>query len=430
MKLILLFVNTLLIFQIGFCQELSNKVRFIAGFPDYIYRPVDQGEIYTSAILKIEGDSLIEECLLTDSLQYLNFLRSYPDYHYVICMAGNKLNKNNYNDFKDYNLILYDISTGTKRNVLIPSKYQSKGIDYDFYHQTISSSWINNELEIILEYSNFKLPKNGSHPRLIYCTFNPMSKEIKEVTPEIYRNIIACGNYYLLKNNYDGLLLLGDVDNNVLRIPANENFFKKPIYIENLPDNVKIKTDYIAGTVLINNNQTLVLYLYEMEKQPKWNKIKLRVLDKGNSSWSYFTVETSIISLKSFERWLGGNSMVREAYKNNEVNNMTFKEGDWIKKETQFGPSYPSLIDADESYKFYSEGNLYLYNIDSKTTIRWETGCGDSEILLVHNEVVYYRVNDKIYKTPIINGKELSNSQLLIQDGRVADIHWAFMSEK
>ena len=70
-----------------------------------------------------------------------------------------------------------------------------------------------------------------------------------------------------------------------------------------------------------------------------------------------------------------------------------------------------------------------MYNIDSKTTINWETGYGDSEILLVQNELVYYRVNDKIYKVPIINGEKLGESELLIHDERVPDIHWAFLSE-
>ncbi|GEM_PF-2318578 len=426
MKLILLLVNLYLAIQIGFSQEFSNKVRFIAGFPDYIYRPVNPREIYTSAVLKVKGDSLIEECVLTDSLQNLNFLRSYPDFQYVICMAGNKLSRNNYNNFKDYSLILYDISKGAKSSTLIPSTYHDSGIDYSFYYQTINSAWINNGLEIILKYSNFGLPKNGSHPRLIYCSFNPISGEIKKVTPEVYCNIVSNGNYFLLKNNNDGLLLQGDIENNTLRIPANKNYFNKPNYIDKLPNDVEIKTNYYAGKVLINNRQILVLYLYEKENHPNWNKLKIRVFNKGRNAWSYFIVETSIVSVKSYDKWLGGNSMVREGYKNTKGHSLVFSADDWLKEKTQYGPSYVSVFDADESYKFYSKGSLYLYNIESNAYISWETDYGDSEILLVSDEKVFYRVKDKIFITTIIDGERLGKSTLLIQDSKVNDIHWAF----
>ncbi len=61
--------------------------------------------------------------------------------------------------------------------------------------------------------------------------------------------------------------------------------------------------------------------------------------------------------------------------------------------------------------------------------IKWNTGHGDSEVLLVQDDIVYYRVNDKIFKAPIIKGETLGEAKLLIQDERVPDIHWAFISK-
>ncbi len=77
----------------------------------------------------------------------------------------------------------------------------------------------------------------------------------------------------------------------------------------------------------------------------------------------------------------------------------------------------------------YFPGTLYLLNVHTKNYIEWETGQGDSEILLVQDETVYYRVNDKIFKASIIDGEKLGESELLIQDDRVPDIHWAFIAK-
>lgn len=427
MKWILISINILLFFQIGFSQESDDKIRFIAGFPDFIYRPVNQGEVYISALLKLEGDSLISEEILSDSLQYLFFLRSYPLKNCVICLVGNKQKFYDLADFKDYSFVIYDNKNKIKKNVSIPNQFNLDGLSYKLNPQNFSSYFNKNGVNFLLTYSNLELPKNSTRSRIIYCALNPMTGDIQKVDPEIYRDVISDGNSFILKNNNEGLLLHGDVGRNTLKIPADERFYKKLTYIDKLPDDVNIKTNYYAGKVLINNEEVLVLYLYEKEKQSQWNKLKLRVLDKQNNIWSNFTIETSIVNIKSFERWLGGNSMVKEVYKKNEDDNITFKKEDWIKKKTQYGPLYLSLIDTDESYKFYSRGSLYLRNIDSKAIIAWETGQGDSEILLVQDEMVYYRVNDKIYRVPIINGEKLGESELLVQDERVPDIHWAFL---
>jgi hypothetical protein len=61
-------------------------------------------------------------------------------------------------------------------------------------------------------------------------------------------------------------------------------------------------------------------------------------------------------------------------------------------------------------------GELSLFNIrtDKKYTI--DTGQGDSEILLIDGETVYYRVNDSVYKARIgaaaINARRRSSPEV------------------
>jgi hypothetical protein len=79
----------------------------------------------------------------------------------------------------------------------------------------------------------------------------------------------------------------------------------------------------------------------------------------------------------------------------------------------------------------YLPGILYLFNAETGQYIEWETNQGDSRILLVQNEIVYYRILDCIYKAPIINGERLGSAELLIQDSKVVPyIHWAFLKEE
>jgi hypothetical protein len=67
--------------------------------------------------------------------------------------------------------------------------------------------------------------------------------------------------------------------------------------------------------------------------------------------------------------------------------------------------------------------------VKTRDYLEWDTKQGDSEILLVANNEVYYRVSDEIFKAPILNGKKLGKAKLLIKNEVVPDIHWAFLSK-
>ncbi len=410
--------------HLSFGQKLSNNVKFVAGFPDFIYRPIDHNEVYTTATLKIKEDSLLVEEVLTDSLQLLYFLRCYPEKNYLISLVGNKQNQFDFINIQDYSFILYDTKNNIKKVVPVPSMVSSKKVNYSFNPSQFSSIISNDDLTVILTYNNFEIPKNGSNSRIIYCEFSLFNGSITVVNPIKYKETISNGNSFILKNNNEGELLQGDVENNSLKIPTNASFFDKAIFVNKLPEDVVIKSNYYAGKVLINNDLTLVLYLYEKENQTEWNLLKFRIYDKIGKDWSFFKLETSIVNMKSFGRWLCGNYKIKEANKNKE----DFSKEDWVKRKTQFGPSYKTLIDTDESYKFISKGNLYVFNMDNQNVIKWETGNGDSEILLIDNNTIYYRVTNKLFRVPIIEGKRLGEPTILIEDNRVGDIHWAFIS--
>ena len=74
----------------------------------------------------------------------------------------------------------------------------------------------------------------------------------------------------------------------------------------------------------------------------------------------------------------------------------------------------------------YFPGILFLYDIRTGKKYTIETNQGDSEILLVEEGIMYYRVNDRILKAKI--GKEsIGEPELVVEGEIVPDIHWAFM---
>jgi hypothetical protein len=91
----------------------------------------------------------------------------------------------------------------------------------------------------------------------------------------------------------------------------------------------------------------------------------------------------------------------------------------------EFGPPQDLRFNM---FDCYYPGILYLFNVQTRQYIEWNTGQGDSEVLLMEGDTVYYRVNTGIYRTQIKQNGQIAKPVLLLKDERVPDIHWAFSS--
>lgn len=72
-------------------------------------------------------------------------------------------------------------------------------------------------------------------------------------------------------------------------------------------------------------------------------------------------------------------------------------------------------------------GELLIYNALSGATFQIPTGQGDSEILLITDSVVYYRVNDELLRAELNAGAPGKPSMIASGDA-VFQAHWAFLS--
>lgn len=100
------------------------------------------------------------------------------------------------------------------------------------------------------------------------------------------------------------------------------------------------------------------------------------------------------------------------------------------RNDTIYGIPFDERIKQN---KVYPEGRLFIYNIHTGKYIEWEAlengiRQADSEVLYIEGEEVYYRINDKIYKSKIINGNKIGKPELLVQDRRITEVHWLFLA--
>lgn len=70
-------------------------------------------------------------------------------------------------------------------------------------------------------------------------------------------------------------------------------------------------------------------------------------------------------------------------------------------------------------------GVLHLYNADTAKTFTINTHEPDSEILLVENQTILYRVNDSLFEAKL-ESDGIGPARLLVQSDVIRDTHWAF----
>jgi hypothetical protein len=107
-----------------------------------------------------------------------------------------------------------------------------------------------------------------------------------------------------------------------------------------------------------------------------------------------------------------------------DANEQSAGSAEWRAESTDYGPSIRERFELHEPRVF--SGRLHLYNIETERVFTIETKQGDSEILLVENDTVYYRVTDRLYSAPITS-KGIEAAHLIAKDDIIRDSHWAFV---
>jgi hypothetical protein len=114
-----------------------------------------------------------------------------------------------------------------------------------------------------------------------------------------------------------------------------------------------------------------------------------------------------------------GNVDINQAVREQEV---SVGGAEWGLEERRFGMS---LRFSFENSTYVYRGRLHLYDVETGRSYTIDTRQADSEMLLVEDETVYYRVSNRLYSAPI-TGETLGPAKLLATDEAIRDAHWAF----
>jgi hypothetical protein len=88
--------------------------------------------------------------------------------------------------------------------------------------------------------------------------------------------------------------------------------------------------------------------------------------------------------------------------------------------------SGPDLVERFDDSEAVYPGRLHLYNLATEKLYTITTNQGDSEVLLVEDKIVYYRISDRLYSAAVTD-KGIGIGTLVATDEAIRDAHWAFI---
>ena len=303
-----------------------------------------------------------------------------PAYFAVIDMdkpLENKILKFNYNDLKspDYSLL-----------------------ESHLYN-------LNDKLSIINVFGNGKVYKyfigaiNDSNKRFIDIHDLSVLSDIRvDGSPGPW---VPGDTFYIFSDEKRNLFVYGDISH------EPKKFVK--IYLGlKLPNGVKYNKNNII-VAWINNKNMLALSVSEDEttKSCKNEYTIYYVFNKLNKEWREVHFKGANTQIRGFGRWIVG-----------VVNNINS-----IDKKNDI-----KFVDKNKNSNKAINNTIALYDIINKKMYNIKANDADSEVLLVENDAVYYRLHDKIYKAKILK-EFIGPSHLLIKSDQVPNIHWAFIQK-
>lgn len=419
MKRIMIIV---VIHLLALVRSPAQDIYFISGhpFPNISTQ-------FPSFIYRYQGDTLAPKLQISHEGILLEYVKVYPEQDIVSAMTSEYKTKEN----KQILNIIHTNKPDTVYRIMIDlPKNMLCG------HSNLVALNNKDVFECFECFEKDNMQRLMKERVVIEYGWNVYDFSKKELSPDDYKNTLITGSPAAALEGWDYIQLYSNAKNGQLVLPVTPDTSKRPILPYILPDSLQIREKKLLA-ILVNNPVFTIIVKGRTNSSPnELGASELYIYDKQKHEWFRFTIKRNNDSMRGFGTWLAGSVVSNDL-------NIIFDEKGRVKDKVEFNRVSPGKesrrqkgtptgtpFDFRSTFNnLYYPGILYLLDVPSRNYIEWNTGQGDSEILLVQDEIVYYRVNDKIYKAPIIDGKELGKSEQLIQDERVPDIHWAFISE-
>lgn len=259
----------------------------------------------------------------------------------------------------------------------------------------------------------------------------PCDQSYAAVDPKDVRYIVAHGSFGIGNTEArDGINAAMDSNGNLL-LPAST---KTPIpFGPQIPYALRAGLNLPLTSILINNPQILVVRL----AQDAATGSQFLALRKSDSTWHRIPVQSDWYDrLRGFDNFVAVvEGRVKKTIAAQRGRAATFlgrkdESGDesagskaWRKQPSRTGPDKEDFF--LKSAAVYP-GRLHLYDVNTERLYTIATNQADSEILLVEDQTVYYRVSDRLYSAPVTE-KGIGTARLLATGDLIQDAHWAFI---
>lgn len=408
--------------SVALYRSFGQNVYFIGGhpFPNISTQ-------FPSFVYKYQGDTLAPKLQISNEDILLEYVKVYPEQHIATAITSEYKTEENSETLH----IIY-----TEK----PDSVYSIKIDLPKDMLCGHSNLIGLNNKDVFECFECFETDNMQRPMkervVMEYAWNVYDFSKQELSTDDYKNVIITGSPAAAIEGWDYIQLYSNAKNGQLVLPVTPDTLKRPLFPYILPDSLQIKENKLLA-ILVNNPAFTVIVRDRTNSSPnELGASKFYVYDKQKYEWYSFTIKGSNDSMRGFGSWLTGSVVSIDM-------EIIFDEKGRVKDEIKFdrvspgkesrrqqGTSTGTPFDfRAKMNSLYYPGILYMLNVPTRKYIEWDTKQGDSEILLVQDETVYFRVNDKIYKAPVVNGEKLGEPELLVSDPRVPDIHWAFISE-
>lgn len=399
----------LFVLKSGIAQEKYVKqLFFIAGDIQS-----DDEKKYKAELFYIKKDENILQRIssIKTENEIIRFLKIYHDYNIGLSILqetnSGKLKLLKFNLNQPFNLTYFDFGDLSK-DFTLPLINPALVISPYF---GFAITLVNNDINsTILKYIFFDLDKN----------------EFKETSANVYSNPIYAGQ------EAGGLLITGLQSFKIksadrkFYLPITVDHSKRPVLKFLRPEGVDLEmNDDATESIEINTEKIFLAKLKSSNVSGKnLGTSTYLINNKKDSSWFKIEFKTNCPAFRVFGKYLAGCPIEHYKYHPNKPDDFWYSPGKSLRKNgnTEYGQSFDFKAMGDLC--FYP-GQLFVYDTDLRKLLSWDTSQGDSEILLIDDGEIVYRVYNKLFSRKIEDGK-LSTEKFLIQDDIIKDVHWAF----
>ncbi len=378
--------------------ESKKDLYFITGHP--LTRTDD---LFESVLWRYDRDSsaLLRQMQLCTADEVLGNIKLYVELGYFTLMKRNSWKQEHPYD----SLLVFSINSMELKRVLVGKPGYGIVAYANNYLLKLSDS-----LLIIFDLVNSELDDR------LYNSYEISNlKYIDSVDLRLYKNVYLTGYIGGEVVGSDYILAYSREEDGYLEILVTGDRSKRPCFPYELPEQYRFNT-YARQLICVNNDTYFLVSGNEQHGVNVLGRVSLFIYDKKGQEWSEKMLAGTLPRIRGFSKWLCGYiGDDSESLLNKQLSGSSL----WKDRETGLSPAlrYEGM---------YAPGILYFYNPSTKVYFELSTNQADSEVVLIQDNKVIYRVYDELYETEIVRGKKLGKSVLLLKSDYVPDIHWAF----